>query len=216
MIDGRAIVLTSAVELGLASEHGFAAALTGALALALASPASPIEHRRPPLATTARALGALVADALGEPALGHRLYAAGGRELGALATAARATSLFEARLACARALATDRSPRGDDEARDRAAEALSIEPGDVPLELALPLRRSARRDLADARARLTALALVPAVRERYDADFYRNPRFADLVRGAAARGGLLSCEGLLTELAGSRDDAIVRAGEIAS
>lgn len=211
---GRSTLFVGAIEVGLASERAFMGGLGQALALALVSPMTAIEHRHPALGTASAALGALFADTLGERALIATLFAAGAREERTLRTASHGQSLLGARLACARVLITDPGLEGDAEARERAAEALAEDPGEIPIELALPCRQSHRRDLAEARARLAALALVPALRERYDADFYRNPRFADFVRGAAARGGALSAEGLVADAGGRLHDASQRATEI--
>lgn len=213
---GRITIFTGAVELGLASERAFLSALGQALARVLVSPMTALEHRHPPLGSASRTLGLVLADALATPALTTRLFGAGAREDRVLRTASSGCTLFGARLACARALVVDRSLRGDEEAEARAASALGCDPGDVSMEVALPLRQSTRRDLVDARACLAALAIVPALRERYDVDFHRNPRFADLVRGAAARGGLVSAEGLVGDAGGRLEDASLRALELAS
>jgi hypothetical protein len=213
--ESRVALFTSPIELGLASERGFLAALAEALTIVLASPMTAIEHRSAPLGSAARALGYVFADALTEPAIASPLYGAGTRADRHLRTCAAALSLLGARVACAHALVSERTARGDAEARDRVATALACDPGEVPLELALPLRQSQRRDHADLRARLAALALVPALRERYDTDFHRNPRFGDFVRGAAARGGLVSAESLVADAGGSLDDAARRALELA-
>src|SRR6185369_7866186 len=96
-----------------------------ALVIALASKATPLEHRRPTLGSAPAALGALFSAALFERQLSSPLYGAGAhfRVCGA------ALTLLDARLACARALLTDRSLRGDAEARERAAAALACDPG---------------------------------------------------------------------------------------
>jgi hypothetical protein len=215
-IGSRVTLFTSTIELGLASERAFFAALGEALTLAMASPAAFLEHRHAPLGSAASAIGLLFGDALSEAALTTPLYSAGTRADRHLRTCASALTLLDARVACARALVTERTARGEVEARDRVAAALGCDPGEVPLELALPLRQSQRRDLVDARARLVALALVPALRERYDTDFHRNPRFGDFVRGAAARGGLVSAEALVVDAGGTMDAALIRASELAS
>jgi hypothetical protein len=50
--------------------------------------------------------------------------------------------------------------------------------------------------------------LHAALRERYDEDYYLNPRVSEVLRGAAARGAELDAAGLAAEL-GSRGSAAV-------
>lgn len=61
---------------------------------------------------------------------------------------------------------------------------------------------------------LCGLATATALRERLNADWFRNPRAGDLVRGLAQRGNRLSAEGMCSELDRTPADAATRAIEL--
>jgi hypothetical protein len=52
------------------------------------------------------------------------------------------------------------------------------------------------------------------LRERFDADWYRNPRVSEVLRGAAMRGTTLSLAALLDELGVAASAAIGRSIEL--
>jgi hypothetical protein len=61
---------------------------------------------------------------------------------------------------------------------------------------------------------LCGLATATALRERLNADWFRNPRAGDLVRSLAQRGNRLSAEAMCTELERTPADAAMRAIEL--
>ncbi|MBX3247068.1 MAG: hypothetical protein KF901_07800, partial [Myxococcales bacterium] len=64
------------------------------------------------------------------------------------------------------------------------------------------------------RAHLGALRVWVGLRERFDADWYRNPRAAEALRAAAEPGGRASVEGWADELGAGTDEALARAAEL--
>jgi hypothetical protein len=62
--------------------------------------------------------------------------------------------------------------------------------------------------------RLAGLAAAHGLRERFDADWYRNPRSADVLRAAAARGVALRPEAFALELGAALSVAGARASEL--
>lgn len=193
---GRATVIASALELGVVTERTLFGAVATALTHALASPVLHVEHAHAPVGSAARAIGALFEAWLADPAFVARHFEVGPREARLVAVASAATLTLTARHACV--LAQPGASVGSD--RERVGRALVLDPGEVSPELARPSLASAWETLTGARARLAALAWAPALRERYDVDFFRNPRLSDFVRGAAARGGLVGAEALSAEL----------------
>jgi hypothetical protein len=86
-----------------------------------------------------------------------------------------------------------------------------IEPG-IAGVLA-PDRIQARSGAVEA---LCGLASAVGMRERFNADWFRNPRTGDLLRGVAQRGNRLSPEGMCAELGQSLAAAGARAIELVS
>lgn len=64
------------------------------------------------------------------------------------------------------------------------------------------------------RAGVAALAIAPCLRERYDEDWFANPRAGEPLLGGAERGGLHSAEAWCEELGGSVEGAILRLEEL--
>lgn len=211
---GRATVVSPGVELGVESERRMLGAAATALARALASPSLPVEHDAPPAGSAAQAIGALFEQLFADARLAGRVLDCGERERARIAVACAAACVLEARHACAHVL-SDASARADDATRELAARALRLDPALVPIELALPSRQGVGELETRARAALAALAWVPALRDRYDEDFFRNPRLADFLRGAAARGGTVSAETLCAELGTAPEHAVRRVVELA-
>jgi len=186
-------------ELGLASERDLAAALARAAALLLAHPGLPLTLARPGPASVARTVGALVAHLYADPLFVERelteLTAAQRR---ALRESALALELFELRTDAVAAAMADATSHREfaDEAHAALRRAWRV---DLPPSLAAVVA-----DDEGAVTRLRAEALAPALavalREQYDEDFWRNPRAAEPLHHAAARGAALTAEAWGEEL----------------
>jgi hypothetical protein len=211
----RATVLVPELEVGLASERAVLAAITTALVHTLGSPALPLEHAQPPRASTAGAMGALFGSMLTNERYLRRYVDASASGHARIRVAATAACVLEARHACAAFVAGPADARTDDDARERAARALVLDPSLVSPELARSSWITPTEAETRARTSLAALAWAPALRDRYDEDFFRNPRLADFVRGAAARGGTASCEAISAELGTDASRAAERVVELA-
>lgn len=198
----RDVRVSPGVELGLAAERDLAAALARAAAHLLAHPGLPALLRRPGPESVARTLGALHAHLFADPVFADRAYAGlSPRERRAARELALALELFELRTAAASCHARAHLGRRDfpDRARDALVRAWTA---DAPASLACALAGD-----DDAMLRLRAARLAPvvavALRERHDEDFFRNPRTAEPLRHAAARGARLSAEAWAEELGAS-------------
>ncbi len=191
---------------GVLGEWLAAVGLGRALALALVSPAVPPPLRRPVAETVSRSLGVLVAQVATGP-LTLRKRGLTRAESRAAASVGAALTLLRARLDAAAVLAEGAPLEGRAGLVARAT-GTGADPG-----AAFLLATSAASPRF--RASITGLSLYAALRERFDEDFFRNPRAAEPIRGAAARGGALSAEAFLEEVDGSLDGVVDRLSELA-
>lgn len=204
----RALVLPPGIELGIASELEVVRASGEALASLLVAPALPVEFRRATPASCGRALGELLAGLFCESVFLRRARGLAGAELDAFRWAAVAIQLGRARVLAARVVA---ARLGDRERLEGGAEllarALAARDPTMPAALADPVSLEPEGDAAAARAAWAAPAIALALRERFDEDWFRNPRSAEVIRGACARGGALSVENWGEELGADVHDA---------
>lgn len=204
-------VAPSAMDVGLAGELSAAEALGRALAHAHASPALPLALRHASAASVARATGALGMLRFAEPLFLRRVRDLSQRESEAIARLAAAFALLDSRLSAASVLARSLRAPSDLEALSAlSARALG---GGVPAGLGalLVLRLSSG---AAFRAKAFAPALLWALRERFDEDWFFNPRAAEPIRGALARAGEFSVEAWAEELGLSGSEGPSRLGEL--
>jgi hypothetical protein len=213
-VPGDVRILESKVELGVASELAAMEGLGRALGFALTAPALPIELRRPLAGSVARAIGVLFAQLLGDRAFLAGARSLGRRERDELGRRAALLLVLEARVhaaaIAARARARDAEARAEEGAA-LLARALGVH---VPLAVARLVVVAPAALGPRFRARVAGLALGVAMRDRFDEDWYRNPRAAEPIRAAAARGALASAEDWLHELGGSADMAAPRLFEL--
>jgi hypothetical protein len=192
-------ILPSAADLGLPSALCAAEATGRALALGLAAPALPAVLRLPLDHTVARAVGVLFAQLLADPAFLRRLDGVSTREAERAGLAAATLLVVEARLCaaatCARAEPAPQRVAAAGEWIRRAAAPLVL-PDELAAFLALPSAAAGARS----RSRDAGVALHHALRERFDEDWWRNPRVAEALAALGARGGALSAEAALAEL----------------
>lgn len=197
----RVVLGLSRVELGLASELSVLEALGQGLAHTRVSPALGVEHRVWPSSEVPRVLGALSALLATVPTFLTRSLGLEGRGAHASASTASYLTLAKARLEVARAHARASGLRLDEEDAHALASRCLALPTTLPIGFVLASGADTAALALSARSWGWAPALYLALRERHDEDFFRNPRSADTIGGAAARGARLSRRAWLAELA---------------
>jgi hypothetical protein len=202
-------------DCGVASDVFAADGVARGLGFALTHAALPAELRWPLGATTPGALGGLALQLWGE--LGHlqrvqhmpRLAA---ERVGRLAST---LALLHARLFAALAVAELPDGERPGARREALAEALGAA---LLCDLPEGIAGLIGADRVAARARaleaLTGLALHAGLRERFDEDWFRNPRSAELLRDVCAPGNRLGPERLCELLGISLESAAARACEL--
>lgn len=212
----RTVILPSSIELGLASELSFAHAIGRALASSLVAPALPLALRRAWPGSVGRAVGELVAHLHADALFVRRARGIEGTALEALRRTALALTLLRARALAARVVTEgmvgrERLERG----ADQLARALGVDDPTMPAALADPGTFTPEERRADLRAALHAPALALALRDRFDEDWFRNPRAAEPIRAACGRGGVLSIEEWAQELGATPERSVLRIAELA-
>jgi hypothetical protein len=201
----------SALEGGLAAELSWCAGAGRAVALVHASPALPVALRQPTVASVARAVGALAVLRFAEPAFLRRVRGLVRKDAEQVARGAAAFALFDARLAAAAVLARPlRGGEGVARAADLAVRALTM-PLPEALGAALVLRLSPGGPF---RALAHAPAVVWALRERFDEDWFVNPRSSEPLRGAMARAGDFSVEAFAEEVGAKSEEGLRKLAEL--
>jgi hypothetical protein len=203
------------IDYGVASDVFAAEGVGRALGLAICFTVLPAELRWPTAASVAGSLGGLALQLWGDREHLTRVQGMTSAEAERVGRLAGTLALLSARGWAAMALM--KAPGAD--AAGARLEALAETLGralccDLPPGVAGLL--GANRVLARARAQelLAGLALHVALRERFDADWFRNPRSAELLRNACERGNTLSPEGFCAELSTSWAAAAARAVEL--
>ncbi|UJR82181.1 hypothetical protein [Sandaracinus amylolyticus] len=213
----RVDVVPSALELGVTSELALTAALGEALASALVAPALPAAIRRAWPGSVGRGLGALLASLHADPLFVQRVRRLEGSAANASRRGALAIVLGRARTLVASRLSERAS--SDRERRDRGAglvaRALGVREPSTASWLSAPVVLDPAARDADLRAALLAPALAAALRERFDEDWFRNPRAAEPLRAAAGRGATLSIEAWGGELGAGVESGLARLVELA-
>ena len=200
----------AAREYGLASELASAEAIGRAVGLVHGSEGLPFALRFPAVGSVARAVGSLAVQRLLSPEFLRRARGLSAREAELIARLSSAWFLIDSRLAAAAALARGlRGPSAIDEAAALAERALL---GPVPTAAALLVLRASPGGPFRAKSHGPALAWV--LREAFDADWYRNPRAAEPLRGALARAGAFSIEQFAEELGTSVERGIGKLSEL--
>ena len=204
----------SGLEAGVLSELEAAVGLGRGLALSLVSPALPVEQRRADGWGVPWALGNLYGQLLADPLFLTKVHGLSRRDAASVAAAFGRAVLFRARAAVALEVAGHSGARRA-ERREVAAQALlralQVE---VPPPVAFLCLQSAARQQQRAAGCLAGLGLHVALRERFDEDWFRNPRVQDVVRGACARGAGLALGALCEELGLQPTYAVQRVFEL--
>jgi hypothetical protein len=203
-------IVSGALALGPLSELYDREAVGRALAASLASVGLPYALRSPPIGSLGRALGTAVASLSSDSGFLRRTRDLASKSAVARARIASAVLVLDTRLHAAAFLSRDARERGDD-ASVRLGRAIALR---VPKPLAEIVVHSPAALGPRVLSRLTGLAMTAAMRERYDEDWFRNPRAAEPLRAAAERAGTLAGETFLTELGGSLAAAPARMAEL--
>jgi len=213
-VPGEVRVLSPGIELGVLSELATAQGIGEGLALACASPALGSLLRWPLGPSPLRsAFGGLWLQLRAEPAYLRRVDGLDKQAALALGRHAALWILLRARLAAALACAWQEACRSSEERltqlRAASERALGVE---------LPRGYLGLLALGDPAAEFEAIAwgceLHAALRERYDEDFYLNPRVSEVLRGAAVRGNALDAAEFGAELGSSSAAGLARLFEI--
>jgi hypothetical protein len=210
-------VLQPDPEYGVLSDLSVAQGMGEGLALALISPAVSPLLTHPRGASVSAAMGCLFAELRADSEYLRRVD---GFERDAAEQAARVAALWllaRARLHAALTLVWTRAARSSEERVQQLSAA-----GERALGRAVPRGMLALTLLAEDTSEEQwlglhwGLELHTLLRERFDQDFYLNPRLSDVLRGAAARGAGLDAPGLATELGMRRSAALDRLFELLS
>ncbi|MGE0787052.1 MAG: hypothetical protein AB7S26_15365 [Sandaracinaceae bacterium] len=195
----RAIRIGPGLERGLASERAALIALGRTSVAALAHPGLPPELARPAPDGIAGTIGALCAHVSADLRVSARYDGMTTRERRELSERTRLLELWELRTAAA--VLTIRAERDVRGRREAARSILTAAFGcEVDDGLAGALSWSFGA-LDRFRSGVAAVDLFAAFRERFDEDFWRNPRAAELILHAAERGAALSQDAWLKEIA---------------
>jgi hypothetical protein len=208
-------VMQPHLEYGVLSDLSVAQGLGQGLALALASPALGPLLTRARGASVSAALGGLFVQLRADPEYLRRVDAFERDAAEKVARVAAIWLLLRARLAAALTLTQTLSPRTTEERVQQLSAAGERALGfPVPtgmLALALLAEESPQQQLDGLHWGFELHALL---RERYDRDFYLNPRLSEVLRGAAARGAELSAADLASELGSRGTVALARLFEL--
>jgi hypothetical protein len=208
-------VLQPSIEYGVLSDLAATQSTGEALALALVSSAQSELTRLPCASGVSAAIGALFLQLRAEPGYLCRVDGLSPDVAERLARHAAIFVLLRTRLDAALSLAEREVLRSD---RDRleylrmvAERALGCA---VPSGLAALMFFDSGPQGSDFEAADCGLAVHAALRERFDEDWFLNPRVGEVLRGACVRGNLLTARELCTELAAGDELGAARALEI--
>ncbi|MET0385978.1 MAG: hypothetical protein ABW321_08475 [Polyangiales bacterium] len=206
-------VVQSERDMGLLSDLAVAQGLGEALGLALTSPALGSPLRRPLGESVSSAFGGLFLQLRADAGY---LRAVDGFERDTAAPAARHAAfwlLLRSRLSAALLCAAERPARSTQAQVTQLMAAAERALGwELPRGLAALTLLSQLAQPFEAITR--GCELHAALRERYDVDYYMNPRVEEVLRGAAVRGNSLTAEGFASELGSDPARALPRLIEL--
>lgn len=214
-VPGDVRLAQSPFHLGILSDVFAARGIGEGLGLVLASPALDAFARWPLEPGVAAALGVLYMQLRAERTYLGRVEGFEELMIERAARHAGLIVLLELRLQAALYLGARAPVREEGERASQLqaalARALDVE---LPASVAALAWFDAPAAGSALAATATGLAVHAGLRERYDTDWYRNPRVADVMRGAAARGQALALSGLCEELGVTAGSASARALEL--
>lgn len=203
------------LEYGVLSDLSVAQGLGEGLALSLISPALGPLLTRPRGASVSAALGGLFVQLRADAQYLRRVDAFEREAAEKAARIAAVWLLLRARLSAALTLTWSGSARSREERIQQLTTA-----GERAVGYELPAGLLALTLLAEDTSQQQFLGLHwgfelhTLLRERFDQDFYLNPRLSEVLRGAAARGATLDAAGLATELGARGSSALARLFEL--
>jgi hypothetical protein len=202
------------IDYGVMSDACAAEGVARALGFALCLPLAP-ELCRPLGSSVAGVLGALGLQVWGERThlqrVQHMSESAAARVGRLSATFALLSARAAAALSIAPAVDPEHARSGMEALAEPLSRALCCE---IPPSIAGLLGANRVHARARALEALAALALYGNLRERFDLDWFRNPRSAELLRAACERGNTLGPAELCGELAAPLSSASGRAIEL--
>ena len=200
-------IAPSKLEQGVASELAAAIGVGRALAMSLVSSALPVEVKRPIAATVPRAMGGLLGMMLADRAFIAKQRRLSGRDGEGIERLAALLVVLDVRLAAAALRARSAGSAGELLARALGG----LEPPDPLVDLVAITPGALGGRL---RAHDGALAVYRTMRETLDEDWWRNPRAAEPLRAAFARGATLSIEAFCEELGAHQAAAVAQLRDI--
>jgi hypothetical protein len=208
-------VVQSFSEFGVLSDLAAAQGIGEALALCLVSPTLSPLLSRPVGSTVSAGFGGLFLQLRADPGYLRRVEGIDKSHAAPLGRHAALWVLLRARLAAALYCAEQLPARSAAERVSHWASAGERALGyELPPGLAALAFVSATAPQRDFEALADGCELHAALRERYDVDFYVNPRVSEVLRGAAQRGNTLSPADLGAELRTDTGAGIARMLEL--
>jgi hypothetical protein len=207
-------VAQSKLTFGIMSDLYAAHGIGHGLALSLVSQALPDLLRRPVVPGVPEAFGMTSMQLRADPGYLRRIEGLEPLWVEKLGRHAGVIVLLEARIQATLSLVASQV-RNESEWSQQLTAALERALGaQVPAGLAALVAWSAPPGTSGFEACAAGLAAHVGLRERLDADWYRNPRASEVLRGAATRGTTLPLAELLEELGVSATTASARAIEL--
>jgi hypothetical protein len=203
------------LEYGVLSDLVAAQGIGEALALVLVSPALSEVARWPAGSGVSASLGALFLQLRAEPGYLARVEGHSPDIAERMARHAAIFLLLRTRLSAAQLLVEASAPASEHElllqlmAATQRALGCELPAGLTSLSFLTSALEGGEFVAAD-----SALRQHAALRERYDEDWFANPRVSEVLRGACARGNLLDGPGFCAELGAEPAAGIARALEI--
>jgi hypothetical protein len=207
-------VAQSKLTFGVMSDVYAAHGVGCALALALVSPAVPDLLRRPTVPGVPEAFGMASMQLRADPEYLRRIEGLEPLWIEKLSRHAGILVMLEARIQAALSLVASQVRKQSEWSQQLTAALERALGTEVPPGLAALIAWSVPPGTSGFEACAAGLAAHVGLRERLDADWYRNPRASEVLRGAATRGTTLTLPGLLEELGVSATTASARSIEL--
>ncbi len=208
-------VVLPAQAFGVLGDVHAAEAIARAVAIALVSPALAMELRWPLPGRAAAVFGALHAQLRADRLYLRRTEGLATRDAETVARHAALVLLLQVRSEAALLLSAAAPARNTGERREHLVTGLQRALGvEVPAALAVSSWLAAPPNGTGLVAQLCGLGLHVGLREQFDEDWFQNPRVAEPLRGACARGNTLTSAAFCEELGASIEQGCGRLLEL--